>query len=130
MKNQIIQYRRERATETLDDARILYDAGKLLSAANRVYYALFYEVIALLLLFDLSSPKHSGVRALLNQKFVKTGKISVSNSRFYSEMFEFRHKADYADIPVISPEMFEGVFESAERFIANCEQVISENTVN
>ena len=130
MKKQIIQYRRDRATETLDDARILYNAGKLLSAANRVYYALFYEVIAMLLLFDLSSPKHSGVRALLNQKFVKTGKVTVENSRFYSEMFEFRHKADYADIPVFSPEMFEGVFERAERFIVNCEQIISENIVN
>ena len=75
----------------------------------------------------MSSPKHSGVRALFNQHFVKTGKVAVENSRFYSEMFEFRHKADYADIPVIDSEMFEGVFENATLFIESCERVINEN---
>lgn len=33
----------------LDDATILLNAGRLYSAVNRMYYAMFYEVVALLL---------------------------------------------------------------------------------
>lgn len=97
MKNDLIQYRREKAKETLEDAKILFRAKRLFSTLNRIYYALFYEVMALLLTKDLSSPKHTGIRALFNEHFVKTKKVSVDNGKFYSRMFDFRQKGDYGD---------------------------------
>ena len=54
-KTDLIDYRRAKAEETLHDAHILYDAKSYSSAVNRIYYALFYEVTALLLMEDLSS---------------------------------------------------------------------------
>jgi len=41
-------YRLERAQSTLDDARLLLDRGKFNSGVNRIYYACFYAVLALL----------------------------------------------------------------------------------
>jgi hypothetical protein len=95
--NELIRYRRLKAGETLQDAVILVEAGRLHSAVNRIYYALFYEVSALLLTKDLSSSRHSGIKALFNEHFVKLGVVSTHTGRFFSTMFEFRQKGDYSD---------------------------------
>ncbi|MCX6383175.1 MAG: HEPN domain-containing protein, partial [Actinobacteria bacterium] len=82
MKENVIKYRRERAKETLEEAEIMLDNNKLIAAVNRIYYAIFYEVIALLLTKGLSSSKHSGVRSLFNKEFVKPGIISEEYGNF------------------------------------------------
>jgi uncharacterized protein (UPF0332 family) len=69
MNEELIRYRREKSRETLEDAHILFRAGRFFSAVNRIYYALFYEVMALLLTKDLSSARHAGIRALFNEQF-------------------------------------------------------------
>jgi hypothetical protein len=48
MKETLIRYRKDKARETLDDARMLLRDGTPSSALNRIYYAMFYEVLALL----------------------------------------------------------------------------------
>jgi len=50
----LIRHRQDKARETLADAHILFRAGRLFSALNRIYYSLFYGVMALLLTKDLS----------------------------------------------------------------------------
>ncbi len=97
MRRELIDYRRDRAKETIEDAKILIGRDRLFSAVNRIYYAMFYEVTALLLTDNLSSSKHSGIRALFNEKFVKTGKVDTEMGRLFSRMFEFREKSDYQD---------------------------------
>jgi len=46
MKDTLIRYRKDKARETLDDARMLLRDGTPSSALNRIYYAMFYEVLA------------------------------------------------------------------------------------
>jgi uncharacterized protein len=54
----LITYRIERARETLTDARLLADAGRWNSCINRLYYASFYIVNALLSeTHKITSPK-------------------------------------------------------------------------
>src|SRR3990172_940681 len=96
-EGELIAYRRAKAKETLQDGSILFNAKRLSSAVNRIYYALSHDVTALLLTKGLSSAKHDGVRAMFNEHFVKPGKITVESGRFYSRMFEFRQKSDYGD---------------------------------
>ena len=43
-----IKYRLQRATETLNDARLPAENGRWNSSINRLYYACFYAVSALL----------------------------------------------------------------------------------
>jgi uncharacterized protein (UPF0332 family) len=59
-KEDLIKYRREKAAETIEDARIMFERKRWFSTVNRIYYALFYEVIALLQTKDFSAPKHTG----------------------------------------------------------------------
>lgn len=56
----LIQYRIARAKETLEEAGVLSSSGHWNACVNRLYYACFYAVSALLTKHDLSSSKHSG----------------------------------------------------------------------
>ena len=62
-KEDLIKYRIARAKDTLDDAQLLADNGKWNSAINRLYYAAYYAVIALLLNADLKPTTHNGVKS-------------------------------------------------------------------
>ncbi len=93
----IISYRINRTHETLEDARILADSERWNACVNRLYYACFYAVSALLIQNDLSSSKHTGVRSLFNLHFVKTGKVPKDIARIYNDLFERRQESDYSD---------------------------------
>ena len=130
MNEALIRYRREKSRETLEDAHILFRAGRLFSALNRIYYALFYEVMALLLTKDLSSAKHTGIRALFNEHFIRTGKVSVELGKFFTRMYDFRQKGDYADFVKFEAEKMQEWLASAEYFIKELDQVINKELQN
>ena len=44
----LVRYRLERAREAIDEARLLFETGHLHTYVNRLYYACFYAVSALL----------------------------------------------------------------------------------
>jgi uncharacterized protein (UPF0332 family) len=113
----LIKYRREKAAETIEDARILFEKRRLSSAVNRIYYALFYEVNALLKTRELVSSKHTGVRALFNMHFVKPGIVPVEIGKFYSKMFDFRQEGDYDDFIYFEEEKVKEWLEAAEKYI-------------
>ncbi len=97
-KEDYLQYRIERADDTLGEAQLLIANERLHGGVNRLYYACFYAVTALLLQKDLSSSKHTGIRAMFNKEFVKSGKVSKDMARLYNDLFKHRHKGDYADL--------------------------------
>jgi uncharacterized protein (UPF0332 family) len=93
----LIEYRIARAMETLDETRILASAGHWNTCVNRLYYACFYAVLALLIKNNLSSAKHSGVRSLFNRNFVKAGIFPKEIAVIYNSLFERRQESDYED---------------------------------
>src|SRR3990172_11552255 len=79
----IARYRLERAFETLEEGKLLFDGKKYVGAINRIYYAMFYAINALLILEGYSSSKHSGVMSLFNKHFVRTGIVSKGAGRSF-----------------------------------------------
>ncbi len=128
MTKEIINYRRKRAKETLEEAKILFDNTKLFATVNRIYYSIFYEVITLLLTKDLSSSKHSGVRSIFNREFVKTGIVKEKLGDFYNKMFEFRQKGDYGDFVKFEKDKVKSWLDSAKESI-NCIDEINEKII-
>jgi uncharacterized protein (UPF0332 family) len=100
----LIGYRLEKAIQTLDDAKLLAKANRWNPCVNRLYYACFYAVSALLAKNELSSSKHTGVRSLFNLNFVKTGKISKETAEIYNDLFDRRQEGDYADYVVFTED--------------------------
>jgi len=113
----LIRYRLSRASETLEEAKVMLQTDHPYGAANRIYYACFYAVIALLLTKNLASSKHSGVLALFNQHFVKTDIISIDMGKFYSRMFDNRLDSDYAEWAVVDKQDIQEELVRAEGFI-------------
>jgi uncharacterized protein (UPF0332 family) len=93
----IARYRLEKARKTLAFAESSDFSNSLESLVNRIYYAMFYSVSALLVIRNLTTAKHSGVLAYLNREFVMPGFVSVEHGRFYADMFDRRQRGDYKD---------------------------------
>lgn len=113
----LVEYRLARARETLEDSRLLADAGRWDGCVNRLYYACFYPVSAILLQEGHSSPKHTGVRGLFNRRFVKTGRVPVPLSRFYNELFRHRQRSDYADLVHFEGDEVQAWLSEPERLV-------------
>ena len=92
-----VEHRLSRAQETLEEARLLVESGRLNGAVNRLYYACFYAVTALLYTEGHTSSKHSGVRSLFDLHWMRTERLHGELGRFYRQMFNSRQESDYSD---------------------------------
>jgi uncharacterized protein len=97
MNEDLIHHRLERSAEALKDAEILLSEKRLHATVNRLYYSMFYAVVALLDTKGLGSSKHSGVLAMFNQNFVNTGSVSKEAGDFYGTMFATWQKDERAE---------------------------------
>ncbi|RZD19265.1 MAG: HEPN domain-containing protein [Candidatus Acididesulfobacter diazotrophicus] len=86
MKQEIIDYAKfqlEKSKNTLKDAELLYENDRLTSAVNRIYYAIFYSVTAIMSLYGLSTSKHSGMLSNFNKEIANRGLINRELKDFY-----------------------------------------------
>lgn len=120
----LIAYRLQRARESLDEAALLLERDHVNTFVNRVYYACFYGATALLLTHDFASAKHSGVRSLFHQHFVKTGIVSIDLGQTFDKLFDNRQKGDYADMVLFEKEEVGGWLEEARAFVDAIERII------
>lgn len=125
----LVLYRMTRATETMEDARVLANAGRWNACVNRLYYACFYMVSALLVRHGLSSSKHTGVRSLFNQQYVKTGKVPKDLARIYNDLFERRQEGDYIDFVTFQESQVLPWISKAEQLIAHITALIEKEMV-
>lgn len=86
----------EQAHQALDDATKARDA-QLSEAAviNRLYYAAFHAVQAVLYDRGFNPTSHGGVRSLFGSELIVAGAASRSDGRFLSQLAELRQQADY-----------------------------------
>ena len=100
----ICQIRFERAVETLEDARTLFDGKRWRSAMNRVYYSMFYAVSALSNAYGFSTSKHSTLEGWFNKTIVHPGLIEGEMGKWYRQVFDLRSEGDYDDTTEIEPD--------------------------
>ncbi len=112
-----INYRLQKSRETLAAAELLIQNKMWSSAVNRLYYAAYYAISALLFKSDLDAKTHAGLKTQFFQHFVKTGKIDASLGKVYVELFNIRHKGDYDDFVDFSEEMVLSLLEPAKQLI-------------
>ena len=126
-KNALITLRLQRAKETILEAKGNMQLGYWRIAANRLYYACFYAVSALLLKNNITANSHSGVISQLSLHFVKNGFISKEQGKFFRNLFELRQTGDYDDWITIEAEDVLSRLEPTEKFIAEIENLINKN---
>ena len=127
MKQEFIdlaKYRLEKAKNTLSYAKSYIDDTTLDSTVNRIYYAMFYAVNALLITKGLYSSKHSGVRSIFNREIVNEGLIEKQWGEFFTDMFDRRQKGDYKDFVKFEKQDVEEWLKKSEEFINKIEQLL------
>lgn len=85
----------EKAQKTLKEVDVLKGAAMWNAAANRLYYALFHAISALLINDGLQVKSHHGILSQFGQHYVRNGIFSRDDGRILSEMVIMRDNADY-----------------------------------
>lgn len=84
-KKEYVNYRIETAFKTLQAAELLFENEFWNSAINRLYYAIFYAVNALLVQNNYQTKSHSATKSLFSEHFIKTGIIDRKFGKLLSE---------------------------------------------
>ncbi len=121
----LIEYRMSRATESIEEAKLLFDSGHVNSYVNRLYYACFYAVSALLLTKNISASKHGHLRSLLHREFVKTGLIPQEMGKHFDLLFDSRQESDYADLVVFKADEVADWLAQTRTFVSHIEALLS-----
>jgi len=87
---QLVAYKLSRARETLAEVEILIKNKLLHTAVNRLYYACFYAVSALLINSEIKARKHAGAKQMFGLHFILPGAIPLYLGDFYTTIFEMR----------------------------------------
>ena len=121
-----VKYRIETARKTFDAAKVLAENGFWNSAVNRLYYALYYAVNALLYQNGIQPKTHSATKSIFSQLFVKTEKFDKKHGRLLSELFDWRQRGDYENIFEYDNESVEPLFEPVAEMIDLIEKEIKD----
>ena len=122
--NGLVHYRMLRSKETLAEARLMIDEGYLNGAINRLYYACYYCVIALLIKNGIPTQTHAGTKQMLGLHFVVTDRLKAETGRIFATLFEKRLSSDYDDFTFYDKETLEKLYPEAKYFIETIEKLI------
>lgn len=120
----IVRFRIENANKTLEEVDILMQNGLYNTAVNRMYYACYYAVCALLIANNINTKTHDGVRQMLGQQFIKTGIIPNEMGRFYGRLFTNRLTGDYDDFFSHDLESAQALYPGTKNFVATVKALI------
>jgi uncharacterized protein (UPF0332 family) len=127
-KQALITYRLARARETLEEAELLLEAGHANAYVNRLYYACFYAVSALLMTRNISTSKHRHLRVLLHQDYVKPGHVSQEMGKHFDLLFDSRHEGDYEDLVVFEAKDVRPWLEPTKSFVDHIASLVARET--
>lgn len=97
-KKSIIDYRRQKAYDNLNEAKEVAKLHFWNLTGNRLYYATFHMASALLLDKGMSTKSHGGLIHLIGSQFVTKGLLDKSYGRLFSRLYELRQSGDYDDL--------------------------------
>ena len=120
----LIHYRIERSDEAIEEAAILAERCHYNAAVNRLYYACFYAVQALLLKHHIAASTHAGVKSMLGLHFISKGIIAIEHGKTFNTLFEKRHSSDYEAFTYCDQQMIDDLTPMAVGFIENIKELI------
>jgi Uncharacterized conserved protein related to C-terminal domain of eukaryotic chaperone, SACSIN len=113
----MVEHESCKARQTFAQTETLRREGYWDGVANRLYYASFHAVNALLIHDGHGVRTHHGASALFRQLYVKTGILPVEVSEHYSILQTMRDKADYNCSFDATEQLVEPLFEPTRQLI-------------
>ena len=122
----IVSYRIENAIRTIGEIENLVALKYYNTAANRLYYACYYAVCALLITNKLNTKSHDGVKQMFSLHFIKTGVLPKHYSAIYATLFKQRLAGDYDDMFDNTLETVNELYPKAQEFISAVKEKVDE----
>ena len=116
-RNAVVQLRLDRAYQTMEEAKGNTTMKYWHVVANRLYYAAYYAVSALLIANGDTAQTHAGVKVVFGMHFVKTNIVSREINDLYSKLFSLRMTGDYDDTYNLREEDVLPLLEPTEALI-------------
>lgn len=113
----LVEYRLEKAYRTYKQAVDSVQLGYWDMTANRLYYAAYYAVSALILSRGLTVQTHNGIIQMLGLHFVKPGILDKKYGSLYGKLFSMRQTGDYGDTFELEKEDVEPLIEPTKELI-------------
>ena len=123
-KADYIKYRLSRAKGSFEEAQLLAANARWNGCVNRLYYACFYAVSALLYQHKINSKTHSGTNTQFTLHFVKTEKVSKENGELFTDLMRWRYKGDYGDMFDFDKKTVEPLIKPVKKFLHDIELLI------
>ncbi|PIY05231.1 MAG: hypothetical protein COZ21_04535 [Bacteroidetes bacterium CG_4_10_14_3_um_filter_31_20] len=124
-RNTLIEYRLQQAKETIEEADILIAKNKYRAAVNRIYYGMFYSLLALALKYKYESSKHQQLLGWFNKNFIHTKKIEIKYNKIIYTAFNKRNISDYDTFIEFTETDILSMFYDMKDFIAAIENFIN-----
>ena len=94
--------------------------------ANRIYYAAFHAVSALLINDHTEVRSHKGAGLVFGKNYVRTGIFSADDGRLYAKLQDLREKSDYNLVYQSSEAEMRPLLDSTKELIDKIKAKISE----
>ena len=117
-----------KAEDALASAELELKEGHTSFAVNRLYYACFYAVTALLLQDEKQFTRHSAVKSEFVKTYVKSSIIDIKWNKFYQKLFDDRQEGDYIPTVVFEVPDISIRLEEAREFTTIIRSLIESNS--
>jgi uncharacterized protein (UPF0332 family) len=114
----LVKYRIQQAEETISDVKLLIDNDRLRSAVNRIYYGMFYSLLALGLANQFETSKHAQLIGWFNQNFIHKELIEPKYGKMINKAFNRRTKGDYDTYVEFDKEIVSEMYNEMQEFIS------------
>jgi len=123
--NEYVRKHLRLAEEYLEDAKLFLAKGRLRSALDRAYYAMFFAARGILVSRQIRLPKtHSGLIRQFGREVVKTGLVPKEYGKMLFRAFNLRQRGTYEIDEEVEEEETEGIVNEAERFVGKVKVII------
>ena len=123
---ELIKYRLDEAKDTIQDVQLLLDNDRLRAAVNRIYYGMFYSLLALGLAYEFETSKHQQLLGWFNKTFIHDGLIDSKYGKFINKAFIRRTQGDYDSFVDFDSDVVLEMFDEMKQFIREIEQFLSD----
>lgn len=124
-RNELIKYRLEEAKETIADVELLIENDRLRAAVNRIYYGMFYSLLALGLAYQFETSKHQQLLGWFNKNFIHEGLIDAKFGKMINKASNRRTQGDYESYVEFDKEIILEMFGEMKEFIVEIERFLS-----
>lgn len=113
----LIKYRLEQAEKTYVAVESLIQTDNLPAAVNRIYYGMFYGLLALAVKNSYKTSKHQQLLGWFNKNFINTQVIEKKYGKFIQDAFENRMEGDYEPYIEFDKETIEQMYADMRLFL-------------